>query len=74
MGIQPFSKKTIVSLCLLLFIYLICLNIPSVSNVFINICLKSTVAILIFLPLFFRLNLSEDLNNILKNLLKKVNS
>lgn len=73
MGIQPFSKKTIISLCLLLFTYVICVNIPSTSNVFVNILLKSIVAILIFLPLLFKLNLSEDLNNILKGLAKKVN-
>ena len=54
--------------------YLSNIHVFLVSNVFINICLKSTVAILIFLPLLFRLNLSDDLNNILKNLVKKVNS
>ena len=73
MGIQPFSNKTIISLCLLLFTYVICVNIPSTSNVFVNILLKSIVAILIFLPLLFKLNLAEDLNNILKGFAKKVN-
>ena len=73
MGIQPFSKKTIISFCLLLFTYVICVNIPSTSNVFVNILLKSIVATLIFLPILFKLNLSEDLNNILKGIAKKVN-
>jgi O-antigen/teichoic acid export membrane protein len=71
MGIQPFSYKTILSLCLLFFTYVICVNVPSTSNVFIDILLKSLVAILIFIPLCFKLNLSVDLNNLFKQLLKR---
>lgn len=71
MGIQPFSIKTIISLLLLFLTYVLCLYVPSTTNIFIDILLRSVIAVIIFLPLCLRLNLSLDINGLVNQFLRK---
>jgi O-antigen/teichoic acid export membrane protein len=76
MDMQPFSKETVFTILVLLGIYLILNNIHFILLPFFAIVIKSTLALLVYIFLVIKFNLSEDISgfvNDLKSRFIKVN-
>ena len=76
MDMQPFSKETVFTILVLLGIYLILNNMHFMLLPLFAIVIKSTLALLIYILLVIKLNLSEDISgfvNDLKSRFIKVN-
>ena len=71
MNIQPFDIKTIYSILLLLITYFLIDAIPLFGNMYIDLIIRSLLAITFFIPLMIRLELSEDINDMYFELKKK---
>lgn len=72
MQIQPFTKKTLITFLSLLLTYFLVNLIPGSLNVYIDIIIRSIVALVIFMPLCLKLNLSVDINQLYIQLLKRI--
>jgi len=72
MGIQPFSFKTLYTILLLLAAYGISIYLPLSGNLYIDIVWKTFVVIAIFIPLLLRFELSEDINEIVIDVRKRL--
>ena len=68
MNMQPFSKQTVITFLVLLFVYFIVDLFPLSSVVIFDIIWKSLLALLLFVPIVLKLNLSEDISGIVKDL------
>ena len=68
--IQPFTKKTLITVFILLLVYLICFKLI-LGNVFLSIGLKTILSASIFIFICIRANLSDDINNLVNDLLLK---
>ena len=68
MNMQPFSKQTVITFFVLLFVYFIVDLFPLSSVVIFDIIWKSLLALLLFVPIVLKLNLSEDISGIVKDL------
>ena len=62
-NMHPFSNKTIFVLLITLLIYGLLIFTVNISNPFLSVVIRSSLAILLFLPTVFYFNISEDLNN-----------
>jgi len=64
-GFQPFSLKHVLIICIGIFAYGISLLMPNVTNVFLNLIIKTTVLVLFFsVPIYFS-GVSNEINNII---------
>lgn len=72
LNIQPFTVKTLYTILLLAILYIIINKLPSISFPLVNIIYKSFVAIIIFTPSLYLLNLSEDITSFLNDLRSKL--
>jgi O-antigen/teichoic acid export membrane protein len=68
MNMQPFSKQTVITFFVLLVVYFIVDLFPLSSVVIFDIIWKSLLALLLFAPIVLKLNLSEDISGIVKDL------
>ena len=68
--IQPFTKKTLITVFILLLVYLICFKLI-LANVFLSIGLKTILSTSIFIFICIKANLSDDINNLVNDLLLK---
>ena len=68
--IQPFTKKTLITVFILLLVYLICFKLI-LANVFLSIGLKTILSALIFIFICIKANLSDDINSLVNDLLLK---
>ncbi len=68
MKMIPFNFSTIKVLWVLVFIYLLFSYVPININPLINILLKSSLVILLYLPINLYYNMSEDINEIIYEL------
>lgn len=72
LDMHPFTIKTLYALLIFLMLYFIMQYIPSINNIFIDILLKSSVILILFIPVMYKLELSEDINKIINNLRNKI--
>ena len=68
--IQPFTKKTLITVFILLLVYLVCFKLI-LGNVFLSIGLKTILSALIFIFICIKANLSDDINSLVNDLLLK---
>ncbi len=72
MGMHPFSIKTVYTLLLLLSIYLLSNLIPISGIIYFDLIWRSAFVCLLFFPILFWLKLSEDINKIADDIIKKL--
>lgn len=65
--VQPFSKNTLKAMFIILFVLLINLIIPHFSNAFIDGIIRSLVFSLFFAVTIYKLEISRDINEFVKN-------
>ena len=70
--IHPFSRKTFYTILLLLFVYFFVDSISLSFNPYLNIILKSLMAMIIFIPITLYSKLSLELITIFQNIKKKL--
>ena len=70
--IHPFSRKTFYTILLLLFVYFFVDSISLSFNPYLNIILKSLMAMIIFIPITLYSKLSLELSTIFQNIKKKL--
>ena len=71
MDLQPFSIKTLYTLILLYIVFFIVNLFPVLDIPLLSIIFRSILIFLFFIPFMIRLELSEDINNIIYNLINK---
>ena len=67
MKIQPFSKKTLITVLILFLIYLLCYQI-NLENIFLSIAIKTLVSSSIFILFCLKINLSDDINKLINDI------
>lgn len=72
-NIHPFSINTLKTILLLLVLYLIISNLDLNLNLYTNIILNSVISLLLFLPIIYIMKISEDINNLLLLIIKRIN-
>jgi len=70
--IHPFSINTIKTILLLLGVYLIISKINLNFNLYFDIILKSGIILLVFIPLIYIMQISEDINNLILISIKRI--
>ena len=73
MNMHPFSLKTIYTVLLLFGINFLLYFFPNSGKAFLDIIWRSLAVLIIFIPLGYYLNLSEDINNLLLLSIKRIN-
>ena len=71
MKISPFSNKPIIVLIIGLFIYYLSFYFPNFDNPFISIIFKSLIITILYLFIVISLNISKDLNFLIKRWINK---
>jgi O-antigen/teichoic acid export membrane protein len=71
MNMYPFSLKTIYTFLLLFGIYFLLYFFPNSGKAFLDIIWRSLAVLIIFIPLGYYLNLSEDINKFIIEIRKK---
>lgn len=74
MGIQPFDKRALISLLLLVATWVIGAILPAIGNAFTNIVFRSLIVGFFFVVVLYRLQISKEVNSILSTGLTKINS
>lgn len=69
---SPFSSKTVPAILVFLILFLINLLIPNLSNVYVDVLIRSIIISTVFFILIYFLNISSEINNIIETYLKKV--
>lgn len=70
--IHPFSFRTFQLLLVGMAVFGLLFMLPELENPLLNICLRSVLLVVLFaLPVYF-LNISEDLNGLLRNILRRL--
>ena len=69
---NPFTIKTIYTLIVFLFIFLVTSFLPKTGVVIFDIILFSLLVILLFIPFLFKLSLSEDMIKMLYDFRNKL--
>lgn len=72
MGLQPFTLKMLVNLFLIGVLVAAFEFTPSFGNPFIGILVTGSIITLIYWPIAYALNLSEDINETVRNIIKRV--
>lgn len=70
--IQPFTIETIKVIFISLVCYTLVLQIPDFMHPVLNIFFKSSVLLIIYLPLIYYFKLSEDINNLMESTFIKI--
>ena len=70
-GFHPFSIGTLIIIPLAILVYLITIPIPDLGSPYLNIILKASVITFLFPTLAYKLNISEDYNEMFKKGVKK---
>ena len=73
MGIQPFDKKALLTLILLVVTWAIGAVLPAIGNALVNIIYRSVIVGFFFVVVLYRLHLSTEVNSIMNAALTKVN-
>ena len=71
LDLQPFSIKTLYTLALLAVIYSLSNYIPVSGNVYFDLLWRSFYILVLFVPAMLWLNLSEDINKIIVDVMKR---
>ena len=74
LDLQPFSIKTLYTLALLAVIYSLSNYIPVSGNVYFDLFWRSFYLLVLFVPAMLWLNLSEDINKIIVDVMKRFGS
>ena len=72
MGLQPFSLKTLYTILILFAIYGVSIFLPLSGILYLDILWKTFFVLAIYIPLLLVLELSEDINNIVADLRKRL--
>ncbi|MDX1652545.1 MAG: oligosaccharide flippase family protein [Brumimicrobium sp.] len=70
--IHPFTLKTVITYILIAACVLLIDSLPNTENYILNLIIKSGLAIILYLPLVYFLNLSEDINDVINKVFKKI--
>lgn len=71
--IQPFSSHTIKVLVFLIVLITAVSFLPNLENYLLNLLYKGGIITLIYFPIIYKLNVSEDINGMIDRMLAKVN-
>jgi len=63
MGFLPFSKKMLAAIAIGIVVLAVHVVIPQLGSVYLNFLVRSALVVLLYVPLLFFLNVSEDINN-----------
>jgi len=74
MKMHPFSQKTIHTILVLFVLYFVINLLPISGYVIFDILWRTILVFTLFIPILFRFNLSEDIKNIAKDILKRINN
>jgi cytochrome b561 len=74
MKMHPFSQKTIHTILVLFVLYFVINLLPISGYVIFDIFWRTILVFTLFIPILFRFNLSEDIKNIAKDILKRINN
>ena len=72
MDMHPFNIKTLYTILLLLTIYFLSKYIPIFGNIYLDLLWKSCYVLMLFVPMVLWLKLSEDINNIVSDIKKRL--
>ncbi|ANI88408.1 hypothetical protein A9P82_03275 [Arachidicoccus ginsenosidimutans] len=70
-NLQPFSSKTLMTLVFGAIALIVAYIIPYVGNMFVDVTVRTTVFLLLYIPLILRFKVSEDINAMYKTALNK---
>lgn len=70
--LQPYNYNHLIILAIGLVSYFICIQIPSVSNPYLDVIIKGTGITLVFIPMVYFSKVSEDINKKADQLLKLI--
>lgn len=70
MKMHPFSSKTGIAILLIGFLFGVFELLPHLSNIYLDLIIRSSLLSLLFITAIRRFKLSEDLNNLIDRLLK----
>lgn len=66
---QPYSIKTLYCILIGLFVFGINYFLPRWDNLFVDIIIRSTIAVAVYVPLLLAFNISADINGLANNLI-----
>jgi len=69
-GFQPYNFKFLAAGGITLLLYFLITLLPMMSHFIVDILIRSTLAVVVFVPLMYLIKFSEDLNNSLDDLFK----
>lgn len=72
MKMHPFSSKTIYALLLLIVLYFGISSLSVTDNIFINIIWRSTLALVLYIPIIYLLELSKDINKVMLDIYTRI--
>ncbi len=72
MKIQPFSRKTAVTLGILISVYLLNFLIPHFKNLWMDMIFRTSILGAIFLFVIYKFTISEEINEMIKSSLKNI--
>ena len=72
-GFQPYSFKSFLGVVIAVICTLVCYYIPRLPSIFADAAVRSSVFIFLFLPAIYYSRISEEINQIIRNLLKRIN-
>ncbi|MFC2100982.1 lipopolysaccharide biosynthesis protein [Bacteroidota bacterium] len=73
LNMQPYSFKTVAAIFVIIVSILPVYIIPSFESLVLDIFVKTTIIVIIFIPLSYFLKISEDLNDYLDKFFRKLN-
>jgi O-antigen/teichoic acid export membrane protein len=71
-GLQPYSGKNFLAILIAVVITLITYFIPRMSSIVIDAAIRCFVFLALFLPVIYFANISEEINGMIRNLVKKL--
>nr|WP_255552024.1 polysaccharide biosynthesis C-terminal domain-containing protein [Roseivirga sp. E12] len=71
-GIQPFTRSSIVFVIIAAFTLLVNYFLPSISNIYLDIMVRSLAIVIVLMGLTFGLKVSSELNQLLSTTLSRV--
>ena len=69
---HPFNLNTLKTIFLLFAIFLVIENISLDYNVYFDVILRLVIALILFVPLMYKMKMSIDINNIILKFIKKI--
>ncbi len=72
-GMQPYNRKTFYCIAIGLVVLGVNYFLPRWDNLFVDILLRSIIAVSIYVPLIFLFKISMDINGLLNNILAQLN-